>query len=580
MISWAEWMDTCGVDLFGCDENCSPGGRGPFGSARKLQKGGDDRQQDLHRLDYASLHDEFLESLLSEQSRLSGESSHSSSEDDIVEPSSPLSAHGGRQQDAQQSQSPPRSRHGDAENPQTPPHRKRRRQIQLQSRSSSLSSAASSVLARSSKASAAGTAAAGGGGGSRTGSRTGSGRANSLKDSQGSNGINKSVEISFEEIARLKLPDPDTYVHPLCRMQKDKGRGEEVGASICAKGRDACLEKLRVKMRLLTDIVLDASKGPATMKRKRAKVSQLYDNFTETRSVIELKMGFLSMTYGVLLRWDTSVTGKVTLVVLRKMCHESFYPSDKKGRQPPPPLPEQQLLSSCSSFASSTTSFSTVRDVVDSKNAILQRPDGTEVALLEPPYLVPRPAAFEPSFLHASVLHATGMNRRSHWTVKLIYDSVVVNVLLTWNESRRCFLPKPGEDKPMRHAVSSLNLSALTVKLFEHRLRRRNYRRLITTMTIPLANLEAQPHAAAKPLHLLVPCKHDEGAAVAIGLALCSDYGYWLARELETRRRLEGSGLGASPRRAAHLRSADRYCEDDSRDDHENYLWDWICCVC
>jgi hypothetical protein len=551
MISWTEWMDTCGVDLFGCDENCSPR-RGALNSALKLQKGSD--QPDLHCLDYASLHDEFLESLLSEQTRLNGESSHSS-EDDIVEPSSP-----------QPSSSRSLLRHqpgGGA--PGTPPHRKRRRQIQLQSRSSSLSSAASSVLARSSKAS-------------------GSGRSSSLKESQGSsqpgdskNNNNKSVEISFDEIARLQLPDPDTYVHPLCRMQKDKGRGEEVGASICAKGRDACLEKLRVKMRLLTDIVLDASKGPATMKRRRAKVMQQYDNFTETRSLIELKMGFLSMTYGVLLRWDTTVTGKVTLVVLRKMCHESFYPSDKnssKGRQQP-----EQVLSSCSSFASSTTSFSTVRDVVDSKNAIIQRPDGTEVTLLEPPYLVPRPASFEPSFLHASVLHATGMNRRSHWTVKLIYDTVVVNVLLTWNESRRCFLPKPGEDAPMRHAVTSLSLASLTVKLFEHRLRRRSYRRLITTMTIPLANLEAQPLATAKPVHLLVPCKHDDDASIAIGLALCSDYGYWLARELETRRRLEGSGLGASPRRGAHLRSSELY-EEDSRDDHENYLWDWICCVC
>jgi hypothetical protein len=301
------------------------------------------------------------------------------------------------------------------------------------------------------------------------------------------------------------------------------------------------------------------------MKRKRAKVSQQYDNFTETRSLIELKMGFLSMTYGVLLRWDTSVTGKVTLVVLRKMCHDSFYPFDKKGMRQ-----QDRAISSCSSFASSTTSFSTVSDVVDSKNAILQRPDGTEVALLGPPYQVPRPASFEPSFLRASVLHGSGMNRRSHWTVKLIYDNQSSNVLLTWNDGRRCFLPKPGEDAPLNHTLANLNLSSLTVKLFEHRLRRRSYRRLVSTMTVPLANLEPQPIANAKPIHLLVPSDHDDDATIALGLALCSDHGFWLNKELEARKKDEAPGL----RRATPF-----HLVEDEEDDHD-YLWDWICCVC
>jgi hypothetical protein len=531
-------MDTCGVvDLFGCDGNCATGG-----AALGINKEGDERQ-DLHSLDYASLHDEFLESLLSEQYRLSGESSHSSEDDNIVEASSSSSF------------MPPSGRRLASESPS---HRKRRRQIRLQTRSSSLSSGASSLMRSSNKG--------GGGGGGASG-----GGKSSLRDSNGSSSGNKSVEISFDDIARLKLPDPDTYVHPLCRMQKDKGKGEEVGSSICAKGRDACLEKLRVKMRLLTDVVLDASKGPATMKRKRAQVSQQYDNFTETRSVIELRMGFLSMTYGVLLRWDTSVTGKVTLVVLRKMCHDSFYPLDKKGRSQQQQQQQQQMISSCSSFASSTTSYSTTSDVVDSKNAILQRPDGTEVALLGPPYRVPRPPSFEPSFLHASVLQASGMNRRSHWTVKLIYDNQITNVLLTWNEGRRCFLPKVGEDAPLKHTVSNLGLSSLTVKLFEHRLRRRNYRRLITTMTIPLANLEPQPIGSAQPINLLVPCKHDEDATIALGLALCSDYGFWLNRELAARRKDEASGF---------LRGTSPFLVSDEDEDDHDYLWDWICCVC
>lgn len=45
--------------------------------------------------------------------------------------------------------------------------------------------------------------------------------------------------------------------------------------------------------------------------------------FVETRSMLAVKMGFLSMRYGFLVHWNVS-TGLAELVVLRKMCLESF----------------------------------------------------------------------------------------------------------------------------------------------------------------------------------------------------------------------------------------------------------------
>lgn len=116
---------------------------------------------------------------------------------------------------------------------------------------------------------------------------------------------------------------PMQFLHPNCRMQKDKGKGDQpLGSNVCAKTAEACVSKLRVKMQLLTE---HCNTATASMKRRPATVSRVTAKYCETRSLLTLRMGFLSMTYGVLLRWDTARTRKVTLVVLRKNCHESFY---------------------------------------------------------------------------------------------------------------------------------------------------------------------------------------------------------------------------------------------------------------
>lgn len=98
-------------------------------------------------------------------------------------------------------------------------------------------------------------------------------------------------------------------------MQKDKAAGDPIGASICATHASACLSKLRAKMQLLQDHCHSAT---ACMKRRPAVVA----GPGETRSLLQLRMGFLSIQYGILLRWNPQ--SKITLVVLRKNCPASF----------------------------------------------------------------------------------------------------------------------------------------------------------------------------------------------------------------------------------------------------------------
>jgi len=531
-LSWTDWIDSCGIDFFGCDENCSSvGARNVLADALRLRSN-TIVDVDVQPVNYASLHDEVLESLLYEQTKASKEEQQNEDHRDDDEESSSVPSQMMSMSSAVECESLNGSERSSTSS------RKRLRPIRLQRK----------------------------------------GSPSPLLDSNRSTSTVQLEELSAQ--AGNFQKDPGFYFHSQCRMQKDKGKGEEIGSNICAKGREACLDKLRAKMRVLTDVVLDPNKGPATMKRRKARIAEEYENFTETRSLIELKMGFLSMTYGVLLRWDSGRTGKVTLVVLRKMCHDSFYPRRTNSIRSTSSVSHRLDVSS-NSWMSSMSSSSTqhqkplpqLRDVVDS-HAILQRHDGTEVTLLEPPYHVPRPVTFEPSILSASVLFATGLSKRSNWTVKLSYEGHSESLLLTWDTAERCFVPKLGQ--PLNRTVASLNISSpLELKLYEHRLRRRSYRRLITTMQVPLHNLEPQSSSSKKPVRLMIPCKHDQEATISLGLLFCSDYGHWVNQELDTRQREEVKNfMWMTPFR---MSSSDVLVTEDEDADGS---WDWICSVC
>jgi len=246
-----DWMDShCGLDLLGCDENCSK----PIPAAPQTPP---PRRNLLLTIDYAKLHDELLESLLYEQ-KMNG---------DRLD--------------------------------------KRRTSSSLNMEDSSTNSSLTDTKSRK--------------------------RRRPLRSSRIAADGNNRTRVSLDHIQ--PHPPPTQYLHVQCRLQKDKGKGEDPGSHICAKGRNACLEKLREKMALL-------GQHAASISRKPAKISARHLNLVETRSLLHMRLGFLTMQYGLLVRWDTGHTGKAALVVLRKQCPDEFYPL--QSLPPPRILPKRK----------------------------------------------------------------------------------------------------------------------------------------------------------------------------------------------------------------------------------------------
>ena len=108
----------------------------------------------------------------------------------------------------------------------------------------------------------------------------------------------------MEDLAAKTLQDPPFFLSPRCQLQKDKGKGMPIGSCIVAEGSQECLEKLRQKMKVVIQVSGEERKASTSIKRKVAKVSQHTSSYIETRSMIEQRLGFLSMQYGLLLRWD------------------------------------------------------------------------------------------------------------------------------------------------------------------------------------------------------------------------------------------------------------------------------------
>ena len=381
--------------------------------------------------------------------------------------------------------------------------------------------------------------------------------------------------LSIADLASEKHPKPETMMHPECRIQKDKGKGEPIGSIISAKGREACLEKLRQKMELLMQVALgEERKGPTGMKRRSAKIASERNGYTETRSIIELRMGFLSMQYGLLLRWDTQRTGKIVFIVLRKMCHDSFYtkcaavsPGEKpaittsitKRQLEAPPLVIRNLIGN---------------------HAIYQRPNGTEVVFVDPPYRIPQPEVFTPSVLSVEINNAAGLSRRSRWTLSLTFDNQAELMQLHWNAQTNSFVPKQGNVMQWEMAdITSFDLAALEIRLFEQRKRPNAHNRLAATMTMPLGGLVAQPSTSqATSWQVTIPCSHDQKASVTFSFSHQSDYAHWLYKELDARRREEVSGFVW---RAPFRRVIKHMSHDDHDDDDDvGALWDWLCSLC
>ena len=490
-------FESCATSFFGpCEETCQQASRTVFWEPASSQT--DDR---IRSLDFETLHDQFLESLLHEAAVLRGEEEEENSQltnESLLRKNSSMSE-------------------------ETSHSRKRRRPVKLSRR--------------------------------RTPPRI---RKQVLSDhhsnasTEHSKSSSTSVTISLSELSKSNLPRPETYLHGLVRMQKDKGKGEPVGSNLCAKGRDACLEKLRDKMRLLTEVATEKSTG-ASMKIRKARIAERVDNFVETRSLLNLRMGFLSMTYGILLRWDTTKTGTITLVVLRKMCHESFYP-------------DVTTVPSTVSTASRDRAIGALGG-----NAVYQRPSDMECVALEPPYCIPRPESLQ-AVLSVTVVSVTGVSKKSNWTASLCMDDSAENVALQWDSSKRFLSPK--STGTLQHMTGDRLRwgpeSVVQIKLFENRIRRRIPRRMTDSMVVPLTRLRPQ-RSPGRPTRITVPCTHDPAACVVLDVTWQSDYAIWASRELQARQ--------YQPPVIAPT-AAPRYAPAPNEELENQDPWDWICLVC
>jgi hypothetical protein len=391
--------------------------------------------------------------------------------------------------------------------------------------------------------------------------------------------------IHLEDLDTKACKSPQDFLHPQCRLQKDKGKGEEVGSNICAKGIHPCLAKLRAKIHLLVTHC-DPKNVPnttATMKRKPAIVSADFSNFTETRSLLTLRLGFLSMTYGILLRWDKSHTEKVVLVVLRKNCHDSFY-----GAAVPPRLATPPALASITP----TSSFEEENNDLANENQ-RRRPhpppiaeSGLEVALLTPPFLVSRPLHFPPSQISVAISYASKLSNKSHWTIQLALADQVENVVLTYDKHTDLFLPKLGStlkyefgEKPIDDELS------LEIKVLEH-MRRKSQRILRASMRVPTESLDPSPNANSKPMSLRIPC--PDGATIFLEVSVISERIVWERAELEARRQRAAASqskksslpFGVVRPPATSSNPTVMNMDQDRNDEDHSSPWSWLCMVC
>eukprot|EP00535_Pseudo-nitzschia_heimii_P006015 CAMPEP_0197180894 /NCGR_PEP_ID=MMETSP1423-20130617/5334_1 /TAXON_ID=476441 /ORGANISM="Pseudo-nitzschia heimii, Strain UNC1101" /LENGTH=895 /DNA_ID=CAMNT_0042631035 /DNA_START=189 /DNA_END=2873 /DNA_ORIENTATION=- len=360
--------------------------------------------------------------------------------------------------------------------------------------------------------------------------------------------------LSIQEImAKSYLESPSQYLHLKCKLQKDKGKGDRLGSAISARGREPTIAKLREKMKLIVEVSGElqssyltnnsgSTKMPSSasesnpsgsagvfkamsagMKRRKAKIAAIEHSescmngaevgsyIIETRSMIELQLGFLSMQYGLLLRWDAYQSGQIVFVCLRKMCHDSFY---TKIRSPPIISTTVSVTSKSSSGDSSSlhpkpflkhkpqqspknetnlghpprviaatkkrvaTPPLVVRVPKGGNHAIYQRASGaTEVVLVDAPYRVPHPDIFAPSILSLDVHRLTGLDPKSRWTLVMTFDGDTEIAHLKYNHREGVFettrtAPCKWEISmmPQRQAITSFDVATgLEIRLFEQR---------------------------------------------------------------------------------------------------------------
>ena len=397
----------------------------------------------------------------------------------------------------------------------------------------------------------------------------------------------RSITRATGEYTGRPNPDPGTYLHPKCRLQKDKGRGQVPGKTICVKSREKALAKLRQKVDVIIEVEQTSEASTkAKLKLKQAVCTAKDDGVIETRSVISVKMGFLSMKYGILLRWETD-TGLVNLIVLRKMCSSGFLAGDDGNAAvatDPVSTPKKALNRAPTKAASAPAASSegqpksprrTIKDsspskhgfilgrLVDGANAILHGKGwdsdasaiGTEVAHLAPPYLVERPKSFAEATLSITVLRAedlcAGDKRGSDWMV-----NPYVRVSIGTQTHRTRALKMTTSPIWTKHGDNTCHLAVsnnprdddqhLKVEIYDWGALRRD--RILGVVFVPVASVEPQKSnktkGRTKPVstEATIPVRmirNKEGpyGFVTLSLVHQNDHLCWLKEELKARGR-------------------------------------------
>jgi hypothetical protein len=533
---WMDWVES-GIEFFGCEGE--PGGKSTIGRARTQQHGGTQQEQEQQPMgddrDYAKLHEDFFESLLKEQ---------------VVTTGSPATPPGLTTAESQDESTCSAASDGAA----------------------SMSSSASSFTNESEALTV---------GSESLSSTTTHKRRRAFRLHKQNHTRIAPIEaynrkynpananaISLEDIAHKAIKRPPEYMHAECLLQKDKGKGNALGSAISAEGREACLGKLREKMAIVVKVSGEEKHSTTDIKRRIAKVSAHTPEYIETRSIIEFRLGFLSMQFGLLLQWDYRKTGKILFMVLRKMCHDSFYTKV-------PNIQPQETMTTTITRRKLEAPPLVIRNMIGN-HAIYQRLLGTEVVLVDPPYRVPQPEVFAPSILTVAIKSITGLSKKSRWTISMTFNGHTEVSHLHYSPDKKAFEPNKTSMKWEMLPVTSFDLAGLEIRLFEEQRRKKARSHLVTTMTLPLGGLVAQPSTSqATSWQLTMPFTHNPKASLTISLSHQSDYAHWLYKELDARRSEE---VWTDPFRKFSQGPGSSKEKDESGDDMD--MWDWLCGVC
>ena len=523
---WMEWVED-GIEFFGCE----PKGKSVFGRALTQRQQVQEPTEDDR--DFAKLHEEFLESLLKEQVVKAGSIALTRAQ---TNESSSTNTSGGSGLSSTSSLSEITSGSESLRTlssfSSTKTH-KRRRPLKLHKRSP------------------------------KSPRRKHNARIAPIDMYNKKYNPANANSISLEDIALKDLKNPPEFLHSKCVLQKDKGKGNPLGSVVSAEGREACLDKIREKMSIVVQVSGEERQVSSDMKRRTAVVSAHTDSYIETRSIIELRLGFLSMQYGLLLRWDYKRTGKILFMVLRKMCHDSFYTKV-------PDILHQEAKTTIITRKNHKEAPPLVVRNVTGNHAIYQRMQGTEVVLVDQPYRVDPPST--PSSLTVAIKSIRGLSKKSRWTISMAFHGHTEVSNLHYNPENKKFEPKnPVMKWDTSLPLTSFDMACLEIRLYKESLSKLTSRRLVTTMTLPLGGLVVQPSTSkATSWEVSMPFTHDPKAKLTISLSHQSDYSHWLYKELQARRSEEVSGLVWKGKSFSRGQS----------DDQDEDMWEWLCGIC